>query len=604
MWKDTFKPPHLIRMNRRSFFSNTLGQVVNELEMPLPAAAAPYASSTISRPTSTIAKYTGVWGYEQVSHLLRRSVFGPKREEIKLALNLTIDQLVDQLLTDLPDPAPPIMHQANNKSVYVEQLDKYVSVPNTSSDTLYVPWVTNGKNMNFENRKQSLASWWSGLMIDQSISLREKMTLFWSNHLVTSIDTVGDPRFSYEYLKILRANSFGNFKTLIKAISSNAAMLVYLSGNQNRKTAPNENYARELMELFTLGVTDKDGNDNYTEDDVVAAARVLTGWTTVTSGTGLPNAPFAKFNAANHDTGKKTFSSHFGGQSIQRTVSAEYQLELDDLVDMIFHHNGDNQVALFICRELYKWFVYYEIDEYTETNIIEPLADTFRTNNYEIKPVLKQLLSSARFFDPAVMGAQIKNPIDFTLGSIRQFNCVILPTPTQQYRVRYKVLRAAADMQMDLFNPPNVAGWKAYYQIPNFYELWINTANYITRNSYNDVLLGPTGYADGKAMARIDVVQFALTVTEAQPDKINVLIDESVKLLLPRAISTEQWQNLRNILLPNNDPDVEWENEWRTFLTEYTKNANSEPKQRRLAVYLKLTAFYKDIMSMAEFNLA
>jgi uncharacterized protein (DUF1800 family) len=189
-------------------------------------------------------------------------------------------------------------------------------------------------------------------------------------------------------------------------------MLYYLNGRLNTKRAPDENYARELQELFTLG---KGSGSKYTEDDVKQTARVLTGFTINPT-----TSPFStSFVSANHDTGDKTFSSFYGNTVIKgRTGINAGMDELKDLLDMIFNVE---EVSKFICRRLYKYFVYYELDSTIETNVIEPLAKVFRDNGYEIKPVLKTLFESEHFYDVWNRGAMIKDPLSHTVGYLRQW---------------------------------------------------------------------------------------------------------------------------------------------------------------------------------------
>ena len=189
-------------------------------------------------------------------------------------------------------------------------------------------------------------------------------------------------------------------------------MLIYLNGYLNSASAPDENYARELMELFTLG---KGPTVAYTEDDVRTAARILTGWrinpTTYLSHLILPNM----IQTAN------SFHLISATQILRGQTGANGALETDDLINMIF---AKDEVSKYICRSLYRWFVYYTMDGAAETNVIEPLAQIFRTNNYEIKPVLSALFKSEHFFDVLNQGCMIKSPVDQVIGCMRELACV------------------------------------------------------------------------------------------------------------------------------------------------------------------------------------
>ncbi|MES2628787.1 MAG: DUF1800 family protein, partial [Bacteroidota bacterium] len=351
-------------MNRRDFFRRSSGLSVE----PATQVSAMYAPVGTPRPVSGLGKYTGEWKFEQASHLLRRTMFGPKKSEINLAATLGMDVTVTKLLNELLPVISP------------------VNLGNVSGSALIASWMysTPAPAQNGDRNIQMIG-WWTGLMVNQGISIQQKMALFLHNHLVTSIEQVNDARFSFQYLKLLQDNALGNFKTLVRQMSVNPAMLIYLNGDQNTKASPNENYARELMELFTMGAKNRAGAPNYTEDDVVAAARILTGWQIQHNNIGLePLFPYVKFNSSLHDNTAKQFSSHFGNKKIHRPLVLQYEKELDDLIDMIF---ARNETALFMVREIYKWFVYYEIDDTVEATVIVPLANQFRSNGYNLKPV-------------------------------------------------------------------------------------------------------------------------------------------------------------------------------------------------------------------------
>ena len=207
-------------------------------------------------------------------------------------------------------------------------------------------------------------------MVAQPRSIREKMVLFYSNHFVIEFDMVTVSTYVYRYNELLRANALGNFKTLTREITINSAMLKYLNGDKNTNTAPNENYGRELQELFTVG-KDATGLPPYTEDDVQAAARVLTGWKNdLVGGLTSANGFNSYFEPTKHDVNDKLFSSFYGGVTITGQSGMNGALEMDDLMNMIF---AKDEVALNICRRLYRFFVYYEIDAATEANVIVPL---------------------------------------------------------------------------------------------------------------------------------------------------------------------------------------------------------------------------------------
>lgn len=571
-------------MNRRDFFSlkKNSGAVLEEAAPDMEMQSAFYAPTTTPRPRSGLGKFTGTWTRETAAHLLRRTIFAPTLEQITVAKNLGMENQVTALLA--PWTITPPLYHGNETN---------------SADKLNTPWCFSDKWSNTERRRQNMKGWWVNQLVNQNVNLTTKMTLFWTNHLVTSMITVNDPRWSYEYVKLLSDNSFGNFKTMVRQVSSNAAMLRYLSGNSNTKGSPNENYARELMELFTLGVVDKNNNANYTEDDVVNAAKVLTGWQTKYTVNGIaPLYPWASFNPNQHDTSKKVFSSHFNNHTIQRTVSTEYINEIDDLMDMIF---ARQEVALFVVREMYRWFVYYEIDPWVEDNIITPLANQFRSGGYEIKPVIKTLLSSQHFYDMNVRGVMIKSPADFVAGIIRQFNIILNANNRDNVYQCYQLNSEMIRMGQDLLDAPNVAGWPEYYLAPNFQQLWLNAATIQARNKFCDRLLTadiPVEIQSSIKVPKINKQLFFITVSGGMAHDINKLIDSTVELFFPMGITANQRQRLKDVLIPGL-PDEEWQAEWIQYLPNSTDNAKATTK----TMEKKMKNYLYEVMSMAEFQL-
>lgn len=565
-------------MDRRYFFSqaSTLISRNSLEEMPQQQTS----STPVVRPVNDLSKYEGVFEKQQIYHLLRRATFGPNQYDVLLAEELGLDKTLDRLFdTDINPDLPPI---------------NYI-------DTGDAQWTTGlGGNTNIDTRLRSLRAWWIDNMIYRPLSIKEKVSLFWHNHLVTGAKDIKDGRFSYEYLKLIRENSLGNVKQLVLKMTTNPAMLVYLSGDDNVKGSPNENYARELMELFTLGRTKSDGRENYTEEDIIEIARALTGWTVNKNPQTGSLEGFAVFKNNLHDTAPKNLSSHFNNKLIHRTNPAEYRMETQDVIDAIFER-GDT--AIFICRELYKWFVYYEVDADTERDIIVPLANVLMANNYELKPVLRVLLSSRHFFDNAGMGSMIRNPLDYVIGTIRQSETFDQkPTKQLSYMARYdfadRIGTYAASMQMDLLNPPNVAGWTAYYQSPAFYQGWISFASYILRNEFilkfiNQGIpyqlapnIGNTGTAT--INHKVLIIESAGTgVTD-----VNEVLNALIRKFLPLNISQKQIDYLKDVLM-NKIPDAEWANEWALYI------ADKNP-----AMVKRVKALLYELMSMAEYQLS
>ncbi len=533
------------------------------------------------RTNAGLNPYTGPWTSNEVIHLLKRTMFGAKPEDVSFFKAMTMSQAVDTLLTvPAVPPAPPIKNY-DNTNIPPADPDTTVSQGNT--------WVNVNSydgDVNFR-RRQSFKSWWTGLMINQDRNILEKMTLFWHNHFATQSDDIDVGIWIYRHNAMLRSNALGNFKSFVRQVTLDVAMLRYLNGYLNIASAPDENYARELQELFTLG---KENNPNYTEADVMSAARVLTGWTI------NANTNAAAFGAGRHDVQNKQFSSFYNNTVITgRTGATAGNLELDDLMNMIF--TKQNEVSRFIARKLYRFFVYYKIDQATETNVIEPLAQIFRNTNWEIKPMIEALLKSEHFYDAVNKGCLIKPPVDMVVGLCREYG-VAFPAASDYvnaYNMWNFIYSYSALLQQNLGDPPDVAGWKAYYQEPQFHEIWINTDTYPKRNILTDVLIY-TGYSRNGKRLIIDPVEFAKKLSN--PADPNVLIQDSLDILYRIDLTAATKDALKKqILLTNQDQDYYWTNAWNAYIS------NPVPANYQV-VYTRLRDLYKYFMNLAEYQLS
>ncbi len=562
-------------MNRRATLARLLGKTEQKVSVQTKPSA---VHSVLLFPdgNSTLTPYTGTWGYEQAAHLLRRTTFGPTYEKIKEAAAGSLDSTISQLFQELPLPYPPVN--------YSEANDPYVPIGETWVNAPYSPDI----NLR-AHRNRSLRAWTLDLLFTEGISIREKLTLFWHNHF--AINNTNDPKFLYKYITTIRSHAWGNFRDLVKAITIDPSMLRFLNGNQNTNLAPNENYARELMELFTLGKGELAGPGDYTtftEEDVMQMARVLTGWRDLGFNTNNPSVSVTSYFQANrHDTGSKQLSHRFNNVIINNMGDKEYL----HLIDIIFQKT---EVARFICRKLYRWFVYYEIDTATETNVIEPMAQILIDNDYNIKPALEALLRSEHFFDILNVGPMIKNPIDFLISAVKQTETPIPTDLRQRYNTWYQLFRLTPAMQMEYYFPPDVAGWKAYYQEPSFYRIWINASTLPNRMLFTDTLAG-NGYGFSNPRFKINPLRFVAILDD--PYDPNSVVREFAKILLPQALSEAQLTALKEVLIPGL-PDYEWSVEYG----EYT----NDPSNVQLANALdaKLRNLLKAMLSMPEFYLS
>lgn len=421
---------------------------------------------------STLNPWTpgpGEWNATTIGHLYRRAGFGATQSEITAAASLTPGALVTMLLDDtwLQPVTPPNFSE--------KWLGK---APYLGSD--YNTQVA--QQQAYSTGMANIRAHWASQMTQPKTMLRERLVLFWMNHFVVESQKVYYPQVMYAYLDYFRQHAWGNFKQMVKDVTISPAMLIYLDGIYNRGTSPNENYARELQELFTMGVTDKDGNANYTQDDVEAVAHALTGWTVDTTAP-APNVLPAKYNISYHDS---SFQKLYDGVKRQYNLTASGASMDKDLIDHMFDQRG-NQIAWFICSKLYQFFVYHEITTDAEKAIVQELADTFK-QNWSVKDVLSKLLMSEHFFDTANIGACLKSPYDHLVPMARQFSMTL-----DELHAGYVWAYTYTQGQY-LLDPPNVKGWPGYHN-------WISTTTIPSRNAISTQLVIskslPAGGSDG-----------------------------------------------------------------------------------------------------------
>ena len=529
-----------------------------------------------------LTPYSGTWSAAQAKHLLRRGTFGLRRADITYFSGLTMSQAVNELLAVPSSPPSPPLNDYSFGSASPD--------PNVPYGTT---WVNSAydSTLNYP-RFQSLRAWWAGLMINENRSIVEKMTLFYHNLMPTNMGgSVNNHIYCYEYLALIRSYALGNFKDLVKDMSVDRGMLTYLDGKSNTNTSPNENYARELQELFTIG---KDLTAYYTEDDVKAAAKALTGWR-LNGGTANSNgAAYARyFDPTKHDTSNKVFSSFYNNTVIAgQTGASSGTTELTALMNMIF---SNDEVANYFIRKLYRFFVYYKITPTIESTIIQPLATTFRTNGYNILPVLQELLTSQHFYDMGQVGCVIKSPIEYTVGFGRATE--MTPPSASDYYNLYRFWRVfydrAGDAQMYLGSPPNVAGWVAWGEGPNYHELWISADTLRNRKKFADTICG-NGY---NGTVKINLLDFTESLTA--PGDPNLLIDELFELFHPLPGDTALKTTLKQtILLSNQIGDYYWTTAWNNYVGNKTNTTYVNTAKSRLK------DLYIAILNMAEAHLA
>jgi uncharacterized protein (DUF1800 family) len=358
---------------------------------------------------------------DPIAHLYRRSGFGATPAELAAGRQQGYAATLDQILNfdSVPDAAEVALAQ------FMPHLDL--------------------------TKLSGIQAWWAVRMLTTSRPLVEKLTLFWHGHFATANSKVNDPAAMLQQNQLFRGKGMGRFRDLLLAVSQDPAMLYWLDNNTNHKGHPNENYAREVMELFTLGI------GNYTETDVQEGARAFTGWFTSHPVGGKGHGQFY-FNASQHDNGSKTFLGHTGN------------FNGTDIVDILAYRP---ETARFLTRKLWIWF----IDDAPTDADIAPLAQLYLDKDTEIRPVVEALLRHPAFTADAAYLAKVKSPPEFVVGTIRmlpgQFNPLALPAWMSQ-------------MDQELFNPPNVKGWDGGMA-------WISTTTLLERANFADAITSARG---------------------------------------------------------------------------------------------------------------
>lgn len=389
----------------------------------------------------------GAWDLSAAAHLFRRAGFGADRDQLEAAVSVSPTEAVDQLLS----AAEPGDFQ-------------------TEMSVLASSAIAGGN-------VQPLSAWWLYRMLATPCQLLEKLTLFWHGHFATGADKVTDPALMLAQNQLLRRLACGRFEELVQEVSRDPAMLLYLDAASSRKAHPNENYARELMELFCLG------EGRYTEQDIREIARCFTGWE-------VRRGEY-RFNRYQHDSGEKQFlgkAGVFGGEDAVRIV-----LEQPSAPE-------------FLTEKLLRFFV---MDEPTDPTVLcAPLARQFRDSGLELRPLLRTMLTSRLFFAPESRGRRVRSPVELAIGLLRclngSTNTVALATTLQQ-------------LGQGLFYPPSVKGWDGG-------RTWINSSTLLGRSNLVRALLSGPGTRFGRTSLREYLAARNLRTPEQILEELQLLL--------------------------------------------------------------------------------
>lgn len=524
----------------------------------------------------SLTPYTGQWTKAEAGHLLRRATFGATNEEILNAVANGMNATVTSIM-QIPAIGDPLTFHPDEAIAAQGQTWVNSEYPTNPVDV----------QTTVTARQFSMAGWLMDRLNNETLTVAEKICLFWQNHF--SATPGGDSRATYDYFALIRTYALGDFKQFVKDMTINPNMLLFLNGATNNVFSPNENYARELLELFTIGKGPQIGPGdytNYTEDDVAAAAKILTGYYVSGALSDTATTVDAVYDTILHDHTTKTMSSKFNNAVIPDNGANEYA----DLIDVIFLQD---EVANHICRKLYRYFVNYDLIPSVESTVIAEMANTLIVNNYQIGPVLSELFTSEHFYDISVRGALIKGPLDALYS---MFNCCG-SSPSfglaTDYEMQLNVYFFAEVLGQAYATPPSVAGWTAYYQEPSFSKLWVNATHIKTRFDVALWLTLGTGVPVNGDNWKINALTFVDGLSN--PYDAPTVIQDITDVFCPKGVSLAQSLTLKAILT-GGLPDFEWTVEY----TDYQNNIGNPTYED--PVRLRVESVLARLFQMPEFH--
>jgi uncharacterized protein (DUF1800 family) len=523
---------------------------------------------------ASLNPFQGVLERRKAAHLLRRTSYRFTREKVDELAGQTAAAAVVSLLTPVPlQLDQPVYASGPGAPVTWILPPQPPSAVLPADDSELTPYVM---------------GWWVNEALHDP-GITHRMSLFFHQFLAVDASSGSSMQF-FDYLSLLRWGSLGNFKKLVTKMVTDNCMLSYVDNDQNFASNPNENFAREFFELFTIGRGQPAGPGDYTtftEDDVIQAARVFSGFnhaqrhqnidpeTMISAGKGYPQS---------HDFDPKTFSPRFGSAIITAPTNDLDGMvaELNSFIDLVF---AQPETGKNLCRRLYHYFVTRNITQEVEDDVIAPLAQTLVSNGFEIKPVLEQLLQSEHFYDvddssatDEIYGALIKSPLELTLQAITFFGMTI-PDPVADNKIHYIDFYNAAVIErllgragMPLFYPWDVAGYSGYYQDPTLNRQFFNSATIVQRYKLPQVLLtGTNAWGSGSSEligTKLDMAPWLRdSGVISNPEDSYVIVQELLYYLFPEEPDNDRFTHFLVTVFLDQLPPADWTYEWQNFMT-------------------------------------
>jgi uncharacterized protein (DUF1800 family) len=545
--------------------------------------------------TAGLEHYTGEFGKAQKKHLLNRTVVGMAKRHMDDLDGLSLTQALDLIFTPevLGEPVNNYFMEMD-AAAYKERYESEDVAPGAPFiDRPYKQLRPTFEEQFGNQRKEAIERWVSKSIYEQSTSIHWKLFVFLHNLTPTSSFDLGGHKFAFNYIKLIFNDVFGSYNKFIYNLTLDPSMLNYLNLNLSNKETPDENYAREVQELFTVG---KIPYSRYTEEDVRGIARALVGWKIdygiVLSPGHLHNAIF---NVWNHDSGDKQFSSFYNNTIIKGKSGEVGKGELQEVIDMIFN---TEESCTYPCRRLYQFFVHPDINDEIDELIIKPMAKLMRDNNFSLTEPLKVLLNSAHFFDESLYNSLIKSPLEFTMGLYKEldlFNGELVKWVQQDNKEYYYLDGDRPDLftehltndtarswyfyrninysigvgGMSLFSPPNVSGWPAYYQAPVYDLFWVNS---VTIKKRKETTEGATRW--GAWLHEGVNIKYRLKEylqTYEHPENLDLLLNEMEERLLGAQIPDRARVRIKNSVLGDKSSTY-----WTNLVNDYLAAPNRE----------------------------
>ena len=539
--------------------------------------------------TSGLEPYTGEFGPAQKKHLLNRTMVGMAKRHMDDLEGLNLEEAIDLIFT------PEELGEPVNNYFFAMTNEDWIKVHGRDDVAPGQPFVNNASTIKTENtdvensnwtRREAIFTWIFKNMYNQNTSIHWRLFLFLHNLIPTDGGGGVANKGLHGYFELLFNACYDDYRKTIYNITTHASMLEYLNLGFSRKETPDENYAREVQELFTVG---KRPFSKYTEEDVREIARSLVGWQHLYESQFEEGPIKSSFNESNHDSGDKYFSEFYGNRVIKGREGKDGAKELEDVLDMIFN---TDESAIYLSSRLYQFFVYHDISDAIEENIIKPMANIMRENNFSLVEPLKLLLKSEHFFDVSFYNSMIKSPFDFAFGIIKEFDLFngqlrnydvennggeyspperLTNVLSKSFYFFRQLFFTTSTMGMRIGSPPSVSGWPAYYQAPVYDLFWINSMTISDRVQFTNTATQWGIWLEEGNHIVLDRVDYILRYTNV--DNLDNLIQELSDRLLGADIPPEAKSRIKQSILQNKN-----ESYWTLAINEYRNNPSEQNK--------------------------